>query len=386
MSSQLLESNKKIRVLHIITGLGTGGAERMLTKLLSSMDQSRFELVVFSLSGRGSMASKIEEAGVEVYHFNFSKKKLNILALFRLIKFARAFNPDMIQGWMYHANALALIIKLLMRKKTKIFWNIRYTPGQLSDEKWLTAKIIRLSARFSSRPQAVIYNARRSVARHKQLGYAQNNVAVIANGFDIEQFKPLEDSRSRVCAQLNLSKQSLLIGHVARYHPMKDHQTFIKAASLLKKRLPEVCFILLGGKVDNANQELQTMIVEHALQDCIYLMGERQNLPHWFSSFDVAVLSSAWGEGFPNVLGEAMACGTPCVATDVGDSALIVNKTGRIVGPSHPEALSDAIYHLLTLPKKQQQDLSDAARKNIVNHYSLKAITAQYEKLYVGDL
>jgi len=188
--------------------------------------------------------------------------------------------------------------------------------------------------------------------------------------------------RSSVRAELGLDVGTPLIGLVARYHPMKDHANFLTATSLLAKQDPTAHFLLVGPNVDASNQELSAKIATLGLQERVHLLGERRDIPRINAALDIASTTSCWGEGFPNVIGEAMACGVPCVVTDVGDSALIVGETGRVVPPRDPRALAAAWRDMLQMDRETRGGLGERARARIVTHFSLNEIARRHEKLY----
>jgi glycosyltransferase involved in cell wall biosynthesis len=206
-------------------------------------------------------------------------------------------------------------------------------------------------------------------------------MVLIPNGFDIDTFRPDPAARHDVRRELGLPPETPLIGLVARYDPAKDHRTFLRAAAWLHQIAPDVHFVLCGDDVDWHHPELATWIDRSGLRGACHLLGRRHDVQRLHASFDVATLTSL-SEGFPNVVGEAMACGVPCVATDVGDAAWIVGETGRIVPPRDPQALADAWHALLTLPSQERQTLGLAARARIAEHFALPGVIDQYAALY----
>jgi glycosyltransferase involved in cell wall biosynthesis len=181
--------------------------------------------------------------------------------------------------------------------------------------------------------------------------------------------------------ELNLPENIVLIGQIARYDPMKDHLNFLQATKSLLRNRSDVRFILVGRNVDFNNTELVTSIVKLNISEFVHLLGERYDLPSVMPALDI-VCSSSCSEGFSNVIAEAMACGIPCVVTDVGDSALIVGNTGRVVPPKNPEALAAAWSDLIKMGPEYRRELGVAARKRIEENYNLPDIVKRYENLY----
>ncbi len=218
------------------------------------------------------------------------------------------------------------------------------------------------------------------------MGYPSNKFTVIPNGFNLEQFAPSQTARQSVCQELDIPKSTMIIGMVARFHPQKDYRTFLRAAQKLIEKVPSVQFVLIGSQVDDNNQELSAWISEMGLGHHVQLLGIRKDIPRLMASFDVFTLSSAFGEGFPNVVGEAMACGVPCVVTDVGDSALLVGKTGIIVPPMDFEQMCAAWFQIFSFKQKKRKDMGSLARARIKKNFSLPDIAQAYSELYIEIL
>jgi glycosyltransferase involved in cell wall biosynthesis len=245
----------------------------------------------------------------------------------------------------------------------------------------LTAKFIRLGARLSARPNKIIYNSQTSAGQHQNLGYRAEKRVIIPNGFDCQTLRPDDAACKAVRAELGVTDDTILIGLVARYHPMKDHAGFLHAAGMIARSHPHVRFVLAGTGVTSQQPELAEAIRQNGLQGRVILLGERSDIPRLNNAFDIACSASAWGEGFSNSIGEAMACGIPCVVTDVGDSAYIVAESGFVAPPREPEALANAMVQLINMGMARQQ-LAAKARRRIETEFNLPAIVQRYENLY----
>ena len=368
--------------MHIITGLYTGGAETMLLKLLSAQSTVRFKPIVITLGRGGAIAEKIESLGITVCSLGMSGNRPSPGAVWRLLKQVRAYKPQVIQGWMYHGNLMAVVAGLLSPGRTPVLWNIRHSLYDIRRDKRLTALIIRLGASLSFLPRGIIYNSRISAKQHEKLGYASARTLILPNGFDCELFRASLEARASIRQQLGVPDGAMLIGLVARYHPIKDHANFIAAAAKLASIRKDVHFVLVGSRVNEKNRELTEMIDAVGLRDRVHLLGEQSSLPEITAALDIAT-SASWSEAFPNVIGEAMSCGVPCVVTDVGDSAVIVGDAGRVVPPKDSNALAAGWASILDLNQEQRNALSAAARQRIVENYLLANIVAQYEALYI---
>jgi len=370
-----------IRTVHIITDLSTGGAQMMLYKLLASIDRSHFEPIVICLMDKDVIGKKIETLDIPVYTVNMSQGKLSISALWRLIKLVRASVPDVIQGWMYHGNIAAIIGRIFCFKKVALLWNIRHSVYDLKYEKKYTAQIIRIGAICSKMAIKIIYNSSKSAEQHEELGYTVDRTVVIPNGFDCLRFKPSSVARIAMRKELTIKENDIVIGLIGRYHPMKDHDNFFKAAGILIRIYSNVCFVLAGPGVDDSNAEISKAIRQHRIEEKIRLLGDRKDTPVINAGLDIAC-SSSYGEAFSNVIGEAMACGVPCVVTDVGDSAWIVGDTGKVVPPRNPEALAKAWSFLIEAGPEERNRLGDKARQRILENFTLDKIVQEYERLY----
>jgi glycosyltransferase involved in cell wall biosynthesis len=352
----------------------------MLYKLLSEVDQKRFTPVVISLSDKGTIGPQIEQLGIPVYTLGMRPGMPSPRVLCKLALLTRKIRPEIIQGWMYHGNVAALYSGIFS-KPSHVCWNIRHSLYSLTYEKKTTALIIRLCGRLSKLPSKIIYNARQSVVQHVRLGYQKETAVIIPNGFNIDLFQPDGDAAGNMRAELNIPAASILIGLVARYHPMKDHENFLRAASILVRDHPETHFVLAGKNVTNKNHDLLQLIETFGIAKNVHLLGERKDVPFISASFDIAT-SSSYSEAFPNVVGEAMSCGVPCVVTDVGDSAWIVADTGKVVPPRDPQSLADAWSELISMGGEKRRELGLKARKRICDNFSLDVVTRKYETLY----
>jgi len=372
-----------MKIVYIITDVSIGGAQMMLYKLLSRMSRERFTPVVVSLMGQGTVGDRIEALDIPVYTIEMKSGKPTPASIWRLIRTVRQLKPDLIQGWMYHGNLAGQLTRGFVPKPVPVLWSVRNSLYSLGYEKSITETLIQLCAKLSYLPNKVIYNSKISAKQHEKVGYRTDKSVVIPNGFETEIFTPSEEAVSYVRRELAIPLNTLLIGLIGRYHPVKDHPSFLEAAALLLKNYPDltVQFVLSGAEVDCDNQSLCGLVKELGLVDRIHLLGERQDIPRLTAALDIASCSS-YTEAFPNVIGEAMSCGVPCVVTDVGDSAWIVGNTGRVVPPRNPEALANTWKELIDQGAEGREVLGKAARARIIEYFSIDSVVAQYESLY----
>lgn len=377
----MLNAKKTVKVLHLITTLSLGGAEMMLYKLLSRLDRRIFVLEVVSLTDVGPVGKKIQNLGVPVRALGMNRGQPNPWGLLRLVRLLREDPPHVLQTWMYHADLIGGLAAKLT-KNIKVVWGLRQSNLDLQVNKRSTVWTALACARLSRwLPERIVCCSEASRRLHEEVGYAAKKMLVIPNGFDLDTFRPDSTARQTVRQELSISQDALLIGLIGRFDPQKDHANFIQAAARLHTCLPNVHFLLCGDGVNWKNQVLVEWIKVAGIQACCHFLGRRDDIPRINAALDLAS-SSSCGEGFPNVIGEAMACGVPCVVTDVGDSALIVGDTGRVVPPKNPHALARAWYELIERGPEHRRRLGAAARCRVRKHYSLQAIATQYEKLY----
>jgi glycosyltransferase involved in cell wall biosynthesis len=394
---------KRRVVLHVITGLHTGGAERMLCQLLSAMDRKDWEPVVISLTDGGRPEAWLREQGIAVYCLGMRAGSLPGPGLLRkLIRLAKTIRPDLIQGWMYHGNLAAQFVARFVpvgapsrqkgMRRVPVIWSIHHSIGSpgvksgspgadnasLGVEKKMTARIIRLGARLSGLPARIVYASYVSAGQHRALGYRAEKEIVIPYGVDTEFYIPSTEARAAMREELGISLGDIVIGSLARYHPMKDHGNFLRAAA----QRDGLRFVLAGRGVDEKNTVLVSLIAELGIGERVILLGERGDPERVLAACDIFTVASSHGEALPMVLLEAMSCGLPCVTTDVGDAGRLVGDTGRVVAPRDAGALAGAWAELAEMGERKRNSLGEAARARVVAHYTLSASASAYAALY----
>ncbi len=369
-----------IKVLHLITDLSTGGAELMLFKLLTRMDSSRFNNLVVSMTDKGTVGSRLEALGIRVFTLGMRRGIPGPLALWRLCRLLKRERPDILQSWLYHADLMGLLAGRLVGGQATV-WNLRCSYWDMRQYPKLTTAVVRFLTTMSSWPEAIVVNSKAGRRLHEELGYVARQWELIPNGFDLKDFHPDPQARIRFRQELGLPPTALLIGLVARFDPTKDHRTFLKACHLLLKNYGAVRFILVGAGVVSTNYALTSPITALGIEKYVHLLGERRDIATITAALDIACSSSS-GEGFSNVIGEAMACGVPCVVTDVGDSAWIVGNTGKVVPSQNPASLAQGLAGLIELGEKGRERLGLAARQRIEEHFGLESVVGRYQNLY----
>lgn len=358
------------RVMHVISGLGEGGAERALTNLVLHKRPEKLpslEQAVISLSGKGIYGPVLSRSGIEVTVFD-SRRLISLFGIIiRLARLIRETRPDVVKCWMYHANLVGAAAVLLSRRRrfTRLYWGIRCSDMDVGQYTWSLAWARRLGAWLSSLPDLIVVNSFRGARVHADLGYRMSQMVVFDNGVDIDRFRPDDDHRSHWRQELNLPENAFVVGIVARVDPMKGYDTLQTALS----RCPGVRCIAVGSGTENLRQSEQFTGI-----------GRRGNIEELLPAFDAVVSPSKFGEGWSNSIAEAMAAGVPVIATDVGDAARIVGDTGIIVPPDNVDALAEAIQALQSDPERCQM-LGTDARRRVVEHFALDDCAARYERL-----
>lgn len=359
----------------------------MLAKLLSQQQSAPASVnsVVVSLMTPGTVGKQMIANGVTVETLDLHHSWDLPRAAAQLNRIVRRFEPDLIQGWMYHGNIAASLAGRMARKRVPMLWNIRHSLSRLSAERLASRAVIALGAQMSKGPNATIYNSATSQKEHAAHGYCPERAIVVPNGFDCTAFEPEAGdcrARRRLHELFGIGDKVILVAMVARSHPMKDHATAIEAVGRARKSGHDIHLLLAGSGTEALPTKVRSACANWIPPDRLTLAGDRRDVADWLPGCDMVVLSSAWGEGFPNILGEAMASGVPCVATDVGDSSSIVGDGGFCVPNGEPATMAEAIATLCEAGAQGRREFGKRGRHRILTQYSLPAITERYARLY----
>jgi glycosyltransferase involved in cell wall biosynthesis len=379
-----------MRVAFVISGLATGGAEMMLYKLLKSESAKRLEPLVISLGECDQPARLIESLGIRIIALGLQQRASRSVVRGALdgYRTVRRFQPELLSGWMYHGNVAAWL--LARRLEAPLVWNIRQTLN-LAQEKPLTQRVIRIGAYLSRAPKRLVYVSHHARAQHRALGYWDQNALVLPNGFDLEAFRRDAARGQRLRRELGISDGTCVIGHLARYHPMKDQVGLIGAARRVVAEEPAVMFLLAGHGLNGSNDALAAAVRSCGIEQHVRLLGQTDAPQAFLSACDLFCLPSAWGEGFPNSVGEAMACEVPCVVTRVGDAPDLVDSTGLVVETGDREALAQAVLQLVRSGGAARAVLGARARARIDERFSMPHVAGRYvevfeEALSIGEV
>lgn len=370
-----------MRVLYIITGLGTGGAETMLLKLLERLDRERYTPMVISLTTIGDIGPRIAALGIPVQALEMASGLPSPFGFLRLLGQIRQFKPDIVHTWLYHADLLGGLAARLAGIRA-VCWGIRSSNLDPNKTHWTTRVVRRVCALLSHVvPQRIFLNSATARRIHISLGYAADKMSVVPNGFDLSRIRSDKEARDRVRAGLGLTDDTPLVGMVGRFDPLKNHFGFISAMAMVCRQMPQVRLLMVGKGVDRDNEELMRSIEKAGLLDNTHLLGARDDVPELMAALDVLACPSH-AEAFPNVVGEAMAAGVPCVATDVGDCATIIGDTGTVVPVGDMARFAAALESLLKLPRPQRAALGEKARARMASHFEIGRVVRRYEESY----
>lgn len=367
-----------MRAVFVASGLGTGGAEFALLRLCKALLERDSVPAVVSLEDEGTVGPALRDAGIPVLSLGLKSLGGWLRLRASLARLRSRHKPDLVQGWMYHGNLAALCFA---QSGCPVVWSVRQSLLGNRD-KLSTRMVIRASAQLSDRSAAIVYNSAAAKLQHEARGFSQASGSVIPNGFDLDVFRRDPDARARLRLELGLKQDHAVIGHVARFHPSKDHVGFLHAVAAVAGRNPALRAVLAGPGVDSDNRDLVRFISQLGLEGRALLIGSRSDIPGLMSSFDVFCSSSNGMEGFPNVVAEAMSCEVPCVATDVGDARDVVGETGDVIRPNDRGELAAALERMVRRSAAERRELGAAARLHIASRYSIEAVADRYIRLY----
>jgi len=370
-------SSLKTKVLHLITCLDSGGAEKILFDFATHSNHEKYEHSVVSLRDLGYYGPLLVEKGLKVY--SLSMKKKAPFQLWELWKILSLEKPNIIHSWLYHANFLTIFTYIIGYRN--IIWSIHNTLLPWKTASKLSIILNRISALFSFIPKKIVFCGKKAKEVHLSIGYKKKSSVVIYNGYDLIKFNPHCEKKPALLEQLSLKKDRIIIGSVGRFDPAKDHQNLLKALGIVKSNQIDFTLLLVGKDMEAENQKLQLWIKQNNLIENVRMLGKRNDVNELYQIMDFLTLSSE-AEAFPNVVAEAMACGIPCVVTEAGDAPIIVGETGFIVPIKNAPSLSQAIITMINMPAVNRKKLGTLARERIEIHFQLEKMVDSYEKLY----
>ena len=374
---------ERLAIMHVISGLRTGGAEQMLYRLAKAHSQLGAKSIIVSLETTGDFGERIEEAGIELHALGIRPGGLpSVLQLHRLRSITISLRPDIIQGWMYHGNLAASLCAISGPARAATVWNVRQSLGPSSEESRRTRWVIASGKMLSRLPAAIIFNSQQSIEQHLKIGYKNKNIIFIPNGFDTKELRRDFEKGHLLRFKHGIEPPTKVICHIGRFHPKKDHQTFVSAISIVLACRPNVRLLMAGRGVNSGSELFRETLKNDHFRRAAVLMGESSNVKGILSASDIFVSSSSWGEGFSNVLGEAMAHGLACVATDVGEARVMLQDSGEICPPRDPRALAEKIIKIIDESTEVLTQRGKSARSTIKRKFSIESVAHDYLRIY----
>lgn len=372
-----------MRIVHIITGLGNGGAERTLYKL-ASQDPTNLHSIITLTTG-GLYVDAFRDKGVVVDELGLDRSVLGFLVGFlKLQKHLRSSHPDLVQTWMYHANLIGGLTARMIGLPN-VVWNMRASLPRLhhgSTVTWLIARILGILSWLV--PRKIVYCAQQAREEHENVGYSASKSVVIQNGFNPAEWRPDPMARRNLRRDWGVKPSTRVFGMVARYHPKKNHLGLLEACARVAKTGVDFYVVLVGPDTGSENNSLLASIKRLELGEKVSTLGERKNVAEIMNSIDVLVLPSISGEGFPNVVAEAMLTGTPCVVSDTGDSRQIVGEDGWVFRAGSEEGLFEALQSALLESEGTLTARGRRARASVMERFLEKRMNEAYANLYAS--
>ena len=359
--------NPPLKILFLIRSLNFGGAERQLATLVKNLKPTEFTPAILVFYDGGPIAEELLAAGFKVISLQKTGRWDVARFAWRMAREARRLQPDIIYSFMDLPNLCALGLRLLGR--SRLVWGVRVAELELQNRDWLIRRGFSLAAHYSKRADLVICNSQAGRDFHLRHGYPADKTIVISNGIDTGRFTIARATGQLLRRNWGVRDNEKLVGLVARLDPIKDHPLFLQAAARVVAQQPDTRFICVGEGPTDYLRKLQNQAEELGLFDRLIWEKGRQDLPAVYNALDTLALSSA-GEGFPNVVAEAMACGVPCVVTDVGDAAHIVGNLCRVVPPKDAEAFAQALLQVI-----HQTPDPFALRARITENFSAESLS-----------
>jgi glycosyltransferase involved in cell wall biosynthesis len=370
-----------LNIVHVIVGLNVGGAEFMLKRLIEShQGDTAYRHTVISLTDIGKVGQQLQSLGVEVQAL-YMHSVLDIpRVLWQLVRLIRGSDPVLVQTWMYHADLLGGLAARIAGNRN-VIWGIRTTDVQAAGTRATT--MVRLACACLSRwvPHTIVCAADASRRAHVAVGYDATRMVIVPNGFDLSRLVATAGQSAMLRARYRIAATEIVIGVIGWFNPAKDHKNFVRAAGLVAQQYPHARFLMVGRGLDASNAELACEIAQTGHADRFVLLAERADVPVCLAAMDIFCLSSRT-EGFPNVVGEAMAMGVPCVVTDVGDSAMLIADTGIVVPKEDPIRLARGLGRLLAMGPDSRRRLGQEARERIHAKFTIELARTRFEDIY----
>ncbi len=364
-----------MKIFFLIPSLNYGGAEWQLILLAKGLRSRGHDVTVALFTAGWPLEQVLRDAGVKVRSLNKHGRSDVLGFMSRLIRMVWEEAPDIVHSYLLHTNVLAAFVRPFSQS-TRIVWGVRCSSMDLGESDWVDTLCLKVSRWLAGWTDAIIANSHAGREYHLACGYPFDKLVTISNGVDTERYRSDPDARHRLRGEWAVKDHEKLVGIVARLDPIKDHYNFLKAASLLAKKRNDIRFVCVGGGPEEYQVQLQSYAKTLELEKVLLWAGHCEDMPSVYNALDV-VVSCSHDEGMSNAVCEAMACGVPCVVTNVGDSAWLVGDGGEVVPPRNPSALMSAIERLL------DQGTYDPAmiRQRIVEQFSVGSLVTNTERV-----
>lgn len=362
-----------MKILFLIRALSVGGAERQLAILARELRGAGHDAAIALFYAGGALEADLSRSGVPLIDLRKRGRWDLFGYLFRLIRTIRRERPDGVYSFLTGANILAALLKVLF-PQVKLVWGLRASDMDLARYDWLVRLTGRVEARLARLPDVIIANSQAGREHAVRTGFPEARLRVVPNGTDTQRFRPDREAGRAVRGEWGIEDEAPLIGLVGRLDPMKGHPCFLRAAALFREQCPAARFVCVGDGPEDYRQSLRALADDLGLNKVLVWAGTRTDMPAVYNAFDMAVSSSAYGEGVSNTIGEAMATGIPCVVTRVGDSARLAGDAGCVVPPEDPAALAGGLAVLWRRIGEEGAELSRRCRQRIESHYSVAAL------------
>lgn len=369
-----------LSVLHVLPGFGFGGTEFVVARLARAERALGVQNQVLYLKGNSSLAEDLRKDGVPCHRLT-KGAGLSALAHWIFPPKKKELSFDLIHGWLYSGNLMAGVLAR-GRPGTRLIWNLMQANLSPVVNSSKTRLLMRVGARFSTRwPDRIVCNSHAAQKAHEGIGFDSSKMVLIPNGVDTDRFQPNLPHRAQFRKEWALSSEPIVLGHLARWDPQKDHRMLVEAFRLLVGQGVNAHLFMAGPGVTKENPQLMKWIKETGVPERFHLLGAIQDAPRFLAGLDIFCLSSL-GESSSYALAEAMACGVPAVATDVGDARDVVGETGVVVPPAQPLAFCEGLKGLTSLSSTARTHQGVLARERIVQKYSFNKMVDAYQTLY----
>ena len=357
-----------------------GGAQRQLVLLAKALADRRHEVTVALFYGGGQMEAGL--AGTSVTILDLGKRGRWDLAgfLWRSVSRLRRLDPDVLHSYLGTPNILSAGLRPFL-PRARIVWGVRASDMDWNQYDWIAPWVFRAECRLARYADLIIVNSRKGLEHAAEHGFPPGKMRVVPNGIEVDRFRPDREAARGLRRGWGIRDDEVLVGLVSRIDPMKDHATFLRAAAKVRQVRHDVRFVCVGDGPDPYRTSVRSLASELGLDGALAWAGSRDDVPMIYNAIDIACSSSAFGEGFSNVIAEAMACGTPCVVTDVGDSAQIVGELGRVVPPRDPDAMASALLAAIEETSWKSDAASRLRRDRVASRFSITQLVERTESM-----